>query len=226
MKLIVSILGLVISFNLFASEAIGFYSKGKIENSVSIDDYSESHVRKLYRNRGQLYGTTETMLALTSLADHMKANFPTVEVTQIGDISSRNGRKIRRHKSHQNGLDSDVVYYRVNEQAQPESETEWGEDFVINGKLTKNFHIKRNWEAMKFLVNNHDVGRIFVDGQIKKALCAYAKKTGEFEQEKETLRRLRIENSVHMHHFHLRLKCPAGNSRCKAQGEPQAGSGC
>ncbi|MFT6604571.1 MAG: murein endopeptidase, partial [Bacteriovoracaceae bacterium] len=108
MKLIVSILGLVISFNLFASEAIGFYSKGKIENSVSIDDYSESHVRKLYRNRGQLYGTTETMLALTSLADHMKANFPTVEVTQIGDISSRNGRKIRRHKSHQNGLDSDV----------------------------------------------------------------------------------------------------------------------
>lgn len=226
MKLIISGLVLVLSFNLFASEAIGFYSNGKISNSVSVDDYSESHIRKLYRNRGQLFGTTETMLALSGLADHMKSSFPSVEVTQIGDISSKMGRKIRRHKSHQNGLDSDVVYYRVNEQAQPESELEWGEDFVINGKLTKNFHIKRNWEAMKYLVNNHDVGRIFVDGKIKKALCSYAKKVGEFQQELETLRRLRIENSVHMHHFHLRLKCPSGNSRCKAQAEPPTGSGC
>ncbi|MBK26698.1 MAG: hypothetical protein CME70_22045 [Halobacteriovorax sp.] len=212
--------------NSFASEAIGFYSNGSIKNSVSIDDYSDSHVRKLFRNRGQLYGTTETMRALAGLADHMKTLYPSIEVTQIGDISSKKGRKIRRHKSHQNGLDSDVVYYRTNERAQPESETEWGEDFVINGKLTKNFHVQRNWEAMKYLVNNHDVGRIFVDGKIKKALCNYAKKNGEFEQEKETLRRLRIENSVHMHHFHLRLKCPSGNSRCKAQAEPPAGSGC
>lgn len=226
MKLIVSGLVLVLSFSLSASEAIGYYSNGKIANSISVDDYSDSHIRKLYRNRGQLYGTTETMLALSSLADHMKKLYPTVEVTQIGDISAKNGRRIRRHKSHQNGLDSDVVFYRVNEKAQPESQTEWGEDFVKNGKLTKNFHIERNWEAMKFLVNNHDVGRIFVDGQIKKALCKYAKDNGEYNSEKETLRRLRIENSVHMHHFHLRLKCPSGNSRCKAQSEPPAGSGC
>ncbi len=226
MKVVLCFLVLFSFTNSYASEAIGFYSNGSIKNSVSIDRYNDSHVRKLFRNRGQLYGTTETMLALAGLADHMKSLYPTVEVTQIGDISSKNGRKIRRHKSHQNGLDSDVVYYRTNERAQPESETEWGEDFVINGKLTKNFHIERNWEAMKYLVNNHDVGRIFVDGKIKSALCNYAKKTGEFEQEKETLRRLRIENSVHMHHFHLRLKCPSGNSRCKAQVEPPAGSGC
>lgn len=226
MKLVFCTLVFLFSTSTIASEAVGFYSKGSIKNSISIDDYSNSHIRKLYRNRGQLYGTAETMNALSGLADFMKVRYPSVEVTQIGDISSKNGKRIRRHKSHQNGLDSDVVYYRVNEQAQPESETEWGEDFVKNGKLTANFHIERNWEAMKYLVNSHDVGRIFVDGQIKKALCNQAKKSGEFEQEAETLRRLRIENSVHMHHFHLRLKCPSGNSRCKAQGEPPAGSGC
>lgn len=210
----------------FASEAVGYYTNGSIKNSISVDDYRSSHIRKLYRNRKQNYGTAETMRALSGMADHMKRLFPSVEVTQIGDISAVKGKRIRRHKSHQNGLDSDVVYYRVNEQAQPESETEWGEDFVINGKLTANFHVKRNWEAMKYLVNNHDVGRIFVDGKIKKALCDYAKKVGEFSSETETLRRLRIENSVHMHHFHLRLKCPSGNSRCKPQFEPPAGSGC
>lgn len=219
-------LSLLFTPSLYASEAIGFYSNGSIKNSVSIDDYIGSHWRKLYRKRGQQFGTHETMRAISGLADYMKSMFPTVEVTQIGDISAKNGKRIRRHKSHQNGLDSDMVYYRVNEKPQDAEYPEWAEDFVINGKLTDNFHVHRNWVAMKYLVNNHDVGRIFVDGAIKRALCNHAKKLGEFEQEKETLRRLRIENRVHMHHFHLRLKCPPGNSRCTPQAEPPAGSGC
>jgi len=226
MKSIFCIFFLLISFSVLASEAVGFYSNGKLKNAVSIDDYSNSPIRKLYRSRGQLYGTHETMRAITGLANFMRSRFPTIEVTQIGDISRRTGRKIPRHKSHQNGLDSDLVYYRNNEKPQAEDFPEWSELFVIDSKLSDNFHIKRNWEAMKYLVNNHDVGRIFVDGIIKKSLCDYAKQIGEFEQERETLRRLRIENSVHMHHFHLRLKCPSGNLRCEAQIEPPLGSGC
>lgn len=226
MKTALSLIVIFLTTSLHASEAIGFYSKGEISNSVSIDDYANSNLRKLYRDRRQLYGTSETMQAISGLANYMKDLYPSIEVTQIGDISGKYGKRIYRHKSHQNGLDSDLVYYRVDERAQAENFPEWGELFVLKGKLSKNFHIKRNWEAMKYLVNQHDVGRIFVDGKIKRALCSYAKKIGEFEAEAETLRRLRIENSVHKHHYHLRLKCPSGNSRCKAQNEPPAGQGC
>ena len=226
MKTFISFILFLYSFSIFSSEAIGYYSNGSLKNSQNIEDYSDHPLMKLFKKRGQLYGTAETMAAITGLANFMKNKYPTIEKTQIGDIAARNGGNIYRHKSHQNGLDSDLVYYRVDEKTQNPKNPEWEEYFVINRKLTKNFHVERNWEAMKYLVNNHDVGRIFVDGQIKKALCRYARKVGEFEAEQETLRRLRIENKVHMHHFHLRLKCPSGNPRCTSQGEPPRGSGC
>jgi len=215
-----------LSFGLSASEAVGYYTRGSVKNSVAVYDYSSSHMVKLYNKRGQNYGTKEVMLALSGLSDYMKSNYPTIEKMQIGDIAAHKGGRIKRHKSHQNGLDADAVYYRVNEYQQPVDFPEWKEDFVKNGKLTKNFHIERNWEAFKYLVNNHNVGRIFVDGVIKKAMCNYSKSIGEYSQEKEVLRRLRPENSVHMHHFHLRLKCPSGNRKCRKQREPSKGSGC
>jgi len=219
--------GFLISFSSLAGEAIGYYSNGSLNNSDSIDDHNKkSRIVKLYRGRGQNYGTTDVMKALTGLANYMKAKYPSSERTQVGDISAEDGGKIPRHASHQNGLDADVVYYRVNELSQSPQYPEWAEDFVIKGKLTKNFHIERNWEAMKYLVHNHDMGRIFVDSVIKKVLCDYANQKGELESETEVLRRLRREDRVHMHHFHFRLKCPPGSPECVAQVEPPEGHGC
>ncbi len=215
-----------ISINLFASEAIGFYSRGKLKNAVFVDDYSNSHFVKLYRGRGQNFGTKEIFFAVTGLSSFMQSQYPSVEKIQVGDLAAMRGGKINRHKSHQNGLDADIVYFRVNEFQQSESYPEWYEDFVKSGKLTKNFDIERNWEAFKYLVHNNNVGRIFVDGVIKNSLCEYAKKVGEYEQEIEVLRVIRPENSVHKNHFHLRLKCPSSNRRCKKQREPNKGSGC
>jgi penicillin-insensitive murein endopeptidase len=220
------VFGILFSFNSFAGEAIGYYSNGSIKHSHSIDDYKKSGVVKLFKSRGQNFGTSDIMRALTGLAKHMKTTYPTIERTQIGDISAVEGGRIPRHKSHQNGLDADVVYYRVNELSQSPQYPEWAEDFVVKSKLTKNFHIERNWEAMKYLVHNHDVGRIFVDSAIKKALCEFANQKGELESETEVLRRLRREDAVHMHHFHLRLKCPAGSPDCESQVEPPEGHGC
>jgi penicillin-insensitive murein endopeptidase len=210
----------------FASEAIGYYSKGSILNSLDIGEFNDHHIVKLYKPRGQNYGTKEIHLALTGLADFMKKNFNTVEKVQIGDISARHGGKIKRHVSHQNGLDADVVYFRRNEFQQPEDYPEWMEDFVKNGRLTSNFHMARNWAAFKYLVHNHNIGRIFVDGVIRDEICSYAKLIGEYTSETEVLRRIRPENTVHKHHFHFRLKCPSGNYRCKAQKEPNPGPGC
>ncbi len=220
------ILGLLLSFNILAGEPLGYYSNGSIKNAHPFSDYHFHGVVKLYQTRGQNFGTPEIMKALTGLAEHMKSRFSSIEKTQIGDISAREGGKIPRHASHQNGLDADVVYYRVNELSQSPQYPEWAEDFVIKGKLTSNFHLERNWEAMKYLVHNHEVGRIFVDSAIKKALCNYAESKGELESEAEVLRRLRREDKVHMHHFHLRLRCPAGSPDCKSQVEPPEGHGC
>lgn len=216
----------IITFSCFASEPVGYYSDGKLVNSASIYVYKKSHFVKLYRARGQNYGTKEIHLALSGLADHMKRLYPSVEKMQIGDISSFYGGKIYRHTSHQNGLDADVVYYRTNEFQQPVDFPDWMEDFVKNDKLSNNFHIARNWQAFKYLVNNHSIGRIFVDGVIRDRICSYTKIIGEYHRESEVLRRIRPENVLHKNHFHFRLKCPPGSTRCKAQKEPNPGPGC
>ncbi|TNF01084.1 MAG: hypothetical protein EP326_05230 [Deltaproteobacteria bacterium] len=217
---------LLLSLGSHAGEPVGYYSNGSLKDSHSIDDYKYHGVVKLYRSRGQNFGTSEIMQALSGLAEFMKKRFPTIEKTQIGDIAAADGGRIPRHASHQNGLDADVVYYRVNELSQSPEYPEWAEDFVLKGKLTTNFHLERNWEAMKYLVHNHNVGRIFVDSAIKKGLCDFAKMKGEQDSESEVLRRLRREDKVHMHHFHLRLKCPAGSPDCIEQVEPPEGHGC
>lgn len=210
-----------------ASEAIGYYSSGSLSNAVSIDEYRDSKTLvKLFRNRGQLYGVQELAEALDSLSHYMRSLFPTIEVLQIGDMAAKSGGKIPRHKSHQNGLDADIVYYRVNEKAQSPTKTEWGEYFVVSKKLVSNFHARRNWEAFKYLVNHFEVNRILVDGAVKRRMCSLAKSLGESTSHREVLRRLRIENTVHRTHYHLRLKCPQGSPNCRAQSEPPNGSGC
>lgn len=218
---------LLLSNKSFSSEAIGYYSKnGKLQNSQKIDSFDQTNIVKLYRKRGQNFGTTEVMSSLVGTANFIKELESTVERMQIGDIAAKYGGRINRHASHQNGLDADVVYFRVNEKEQKRDFPEWKELFVKNGELTKNFHLDRNWQAFKYLVHNHRVGRIFVDPVVKKSLCKYAKEIGEFKSELEVLRTLRPLNSHHASHFHLRLVCPREDKNCKRQPAPGPGSGC
>lgn len=221
------VFSILFSGNTQASESIGYYSSGSLNNSVSIDDFRTSQALvKLFRNRGQIYGTHELGRALEGLSEYMLNLYPSIEPVQVGDMSAKNGGKISRHKSHQNGLDADIVYYRINETPQSPSNTEWSEYFVRSGRLNNNFHSRRNWEAFKYLVENHDVSRILVDGAIKREICIVAKGLNEINSHAEVLRRLRIENTVHKTHYHLRLKCPQGSPKCRAQVEPPRGPGC
>ncbi len=211
---------------LLASESIGYYSKGSLKEGYSIDDFAQDHLLKLFRPRGQLYLHKDLGLAIEGLADYMREDNANTERLQIGDLSAKNGGKISRHESHQNGLDADLVYYRVNSIEQEVTKPEWDEYFVVNGKLSSNFSLKRNWQAFKYLIKNHPVQRIFVDQAVKKEMCKLAKSLGEQSSEREVLRALREENTVHKTHFHIRLRCPADSPKCVDQADPPTGDGC
>jgi len=135
------------------------------------------------------------------------------------------------HSSHQNGLDADVAYLRMNRvERNPDL---WGtkgfeESFVANGKVTKNFDLKRNWFLLREVVSNGNVSRIFVGPEIKRAFCNASTRidpTLKAEYRTEILRRLRPYPN-HDDHFHLRVKCPPNNERCESQVEPPEGSSC
>ncbi|EQC52336.1 penicillin-insensitive murein endopeptidase [Bacteriovorax sp. DB6_IX] len=224
------ILGLaLISFNsTYASEAIGFYSKGQLKNSEDI--YHNSTFIKLFQKRGKNYTTQEMLTELNKLADLTRRMYPNAERLQVGDLSAQNGGKINRHVSHQNGLDADVVYLRHNNYEQSEEAPEWEEYFVKSGKITKNFHKARNWFILDYLVHNTDANRIFVDQAIKSYYCKEMLNKAKYSKEEiarhtATLRVLRPAK-YHKTHFHLRLNCPKDDKRCENQVPPPAGSGC
>jgi penicillin-insensitive murein endopeptidase len=214
------------STNVLATEAIGYYSDGKLKESESIIERG-TLIRKLFMQRQRFFGTSEMQNTISDAADFVRQTYPDAEVLQVGDIANKNGGACKEHASHQNGLDVDIVYLTKNGKLQSQTAPYWEEEFVINGKVSSNFFLERNLTLFKHLILTKPVGRIFVDEAIKKQFCQYAKNNNLLKDPEtiETLRRIRIEK-LHSTHFHLRLKCAEGDYSCKDQAEVPEGTGC
>lgn len=224
LSLLLSIAAL--SFAQRQPEPKGYYSSGKISFAWELPLEGEGFMR-LFVNRNRGWGSSELLKLIQDSASEMNQRYPMRDRLQIGDLAQPGGGDLTpRHKSHQNGLDVDITYYRLNGVEQlPDIFDEFTEDMVINGKISENFDFERNWTLMKTLHAFGDVQRIFVDQIIKNELCNYARKLGEEESFSEVLRSLRHENH-HAHHLHVRLHCPREALECVSQEDPPAGSGC
>lgn len=223
---------LILAFILFqttaiqASEAIGYYSSGSIKDAESIQDRG-TPIRKLFLQRGRFFGTQEIQDIISDAADFVRQEFPDSEMLQVGDIANKNGGALKEHGSHQNGLDADLVYLTRNGKLQSQTAAYWQEEFVKGGVVTANFNTERNLALFKHLIMNTPTERIFIDEAIKRHFCSYAKKNNLLNDAeiKETLRRLRVEK-LHTNHFHMRIKCPTTDLKCKAQSAVPVGTGC
>lgn len=209
-----------------ASEAIGYYSNGKLKNSESILDKG-TRIHKLFLARKRFFGTVEIQNVISDAADFVRQTYPNAELLQIGDIANQNGGECQGHGSHQNGLDVDIVYLTNNGKLQSPKAVFWEEEFVKKGKVTANLNTERNLMLFKYLVTTQPVERIFIDEVIKKQFCSYAKANNLMNDPeiKETLRRLRTEK-LHTNHFHMRLKCPEADYSCQRQAEVPSGAAC
>jgi penicillin-insensitive murein endopeptidase len=202
-----------------------FYSGGSLFNADLLPAEGFGYV-KIHRPRQRGYGSFDLVEILKDAAAKMQIAFPSRDRTMIGDMSAEHGGYISGHASHQNGLDADVAYIRVDQTEQdPESTSGFHESFVRNGKVTENFDYPRNWAYAKTLISTGRVQRIFVNAAIKKGFCAWAKAVNEMESERETLKRLRVI-SGHTDHFHIRITCPRNSPSCKPQEDMSEDTGC
>ena len=208
------------------AQALGFYNNGALVHASELANPEGNGWLKIVRGRGRRYGSSEILDLLTGVAADIHASFPAGERLQIADIAQAQGGRISGHDSHQNGLDADIIYYRMNHQEQdPNDDSGLHESFVANGKVTPNFDLERNWRLLQKLVASNELNRVFVDPVIKLALCDYAKSIHEFSEDSEALRRMRpLVN--HDNHIHVRINCPANSPKCIVQDDPPLGSGC
>ena len=112
-------------------QSIGFYSKGKLK-TASILDETKSGILKIFPSRNRSFGNKVLLETLEDLGLRWLDKYPDSERIQIGDIAGEDGGKISRHNSHQNGLDVDIVYLRVDKTEQALDMPRYQEKFVIN----------------------------------------------------------------------------------------------
>ncbi len=223
--LVVVGVGFLSSLNVHAKEqAVRFYTKGSLVNAASLPSETSGLV-KVFRNKNRHYGANELIQMVTEVAQEVSQEHPKRDRLQIGDVANKNGGSIGKHKSHQNGLDIDIVYYRNNNREQdPSWMGQYVEKFVKNGAVTSNFDIERNWKLLKKFASFPQVERVFVDLSIKRKFCQLYKNSADPMEQ----RALHIMRPARLHddHLHLRISCPEKSTRCVPQNPPPPGNGC
>jgi len=227
MKRFLFIMTLALSSLVFGqSFPIGTPNNGSLENADCLPETGEGYMQ-LFRDVEHIWGTYPMIDMIQKAAADIARDYPGRDRLQVEDISAKNGGDIDPHGSHENGQDVDLEFFKADGvEHNPSAKHQYYADpMVINGKLSPNFDVERNWELMKALHRHGNVQKIFVDQVLKNELCKYAKSKNDYAKNIQVLRSLRHEKN-HEDHMHVRIRCPKNATKCVNLPDPPAGAGC
>lgn len=184
-------------------QAVGLYWDGRLLNGQMFPAYGTGFFASKYFRRVQ--ATTHDLQKVIEYAA-LKIYDRYRKSILVGSLSQPGGGKVSGHASHQNGLDADVYFIRVNDQ-------ELG-NLVVNGRVSRNFDTIKNYEFIKALVSTNRIRKVFVNRAIKRALCSYSRLQG---LENDPLQRKIAIESGHINHVHVRITCPITSPSCREQ---------
>ena len=192
-------------------QSVGSPNRGRLYNGVGMDTTDGIRVRKTTHS----YGTPLTVNLLGAAGADVKARWPETPHLVMGDISYRQGGRIKRHKSHQSGRDADVSFYHKGDVQLPD----------FRPMHEGNFDAAKNWHIFKTLIDTGYVQYIFIDYPLQKVLYDYARSIGYSEDDLAPLiqypRPRKGSQGIIRHvrghddHFHIRFKCGPRAVRCR-----------
>ena len=201
-------------------QVFGFYSAGCIAGASALPLQGIGY-RVMRPSRNRYYGHLSLIAFVESLSRQVAVHDAYL---LIGDLSQpRGGPMAFGHASHQVGLDVDI-WFRLEQSKRRLSQQEAEHLPMISvirparGALDMTRWSPRFRDILKWAAESPDVERIFINPIIKQHLCRH-------ETQRAWLHKLRPWWG-HDSHFHVRLRCPAGNTQCKIQKPPPPGDGC
>jgi penicillin-insensitive murein endopeptidase len=203
------------------SRAVGFYAKGCLSGAEALPINGPAwQVMRLSRNRN--WGHP----AMVQLIERVSAKGAKLgwRGLLVGDMSQpRGGPMITGHASHQVGLDADIWLTPMPARELTRQEREETSATMMVARDRKDVEptvwTPAHAAIIKAAAEDQQVERIFANAAIKKALCRDA------GMDRTWLSKVR-PYWQHDYHFHIRSKCPAGNTECKPQDPVPAGDGC
>jgi len=205
---------------------VGSPDNGVLQDGECLEESGVGFMQ-LYRELNHIYATRPMLSMLRKTAAVMEEKYPNRDRLQIEDLSAKNGGDVKGHNSHENGLDVDLGYFKADgiEHDPRTAGTYYAKPMAVNGVVSSNFDVERNWELVKTLHRFGNVQKIFMDQALKNRLCAYAKSTNDFQANQKVLLSIRHVTN-HADHMHVRLRCPPDAKQCRNLPEPPTGSGC
>ena len=203
------------------ARAIGGHALGCLGGAVELPATGPGYqVMRPSRNRA--YGHPQLVAFIQSFARKARADgWPGL---LVGDMAQPRGGPITTgHASHQSGLDADIWFTPAPKRTLNITERN-GMHAVSMVKAAGGAVDPAAWSPahvrlLRLAASAPEVDRIFVNAAIKKAACAAA------GRDRRWLAKLRPWWG-HTHHFHVRLKCPAGEAACVNQEPVPAEDGC
>lgn len=190
-------------------QARGFYSSGSLTKA---SHYSETaHVtNSLTKSRSQKQYSSEITKQVMEFAGCvLKQRYNESLLTNINDLSSRNGGQLGTHTSHQNGLDADISYPHLN------GTTERFDDFTRN---MNDGRVVAALDMARILVYTDRVKTLFTDDRIRKRFCKYIRDNGKLAEFRPLIEDYMYHVKGHHNHYHIRVKCNSQNEGCTVQG--------
>ncbi|HEX2528636.1 MAG TPA: penicillin-insensitive murein endopeptidase [Geminicoccus sp.] len=204
-----------------APQVFGSYAKGCLAGAVTLPADGDGYqAMRLSRNR--TWGHPDLVAFIERLAQEGRADgWPGL---LVGDMAQPRGGPMRSgHASHQLGLDVDLWLTPMpGQQLSPDDREELSAVSMLKPgtrELDPARFGMRQLAIIRRAALQPEVERIFVHPAIKGAMCEMA------GTDRGWLRKVRPWFG-HDAHFHVRLRCPAGQPDCRPQEPPPEGDGC
>jgi penicillin-insensitive murein endopeptidase len=192
---------------------------GSLENATQLANIGPG-IRTLTWSREENWGAGHMISLLERASEAFTRDYYPDNIVYVGDISRQNGGYFYPpHRSHQNGLDADLVYM---------GQTTFRSVLDKDGNVTERFDRARNWQYWRLLVSQQIlrqgrpvpvVSMILVGPRLKADLCRWTKENDMLKDPLNiaVMKRVRPTEG-HDDHFHLRLHCSPYHARCLWQG--------
>jgi len=203
-------------------DAIGSYTKGCLIGAVQLPaDGPNWQVMRPSRNRSWGHPMLIAFIERVAAALSQTNAWPGL---LIGDLAQpRGGPMLTGHASHQLGIEGDIWLTPMPQRRlSPEERDEMP---ATNLVAADGLNIDpKVWDQsyrrlLEYMARQPEVARIFVNAAIKRTLCQ------EAGPDRAWLSRIRPWWG-HNYHFHVRLRCPGGDTACENQPPPPPEDGC
>ena len=199
-----------------SSQSVGYPGAGTVEGGMPMID---GPGRILRHTPWKAWATEATVATLDAVLREWARRYPAEQVIIVGNMSARNGGRLKPHSSHQSGRDFDLSYPQ-----------KWDHKSELAPQVMSAVNLERNltWSLLEILRETGALEHVFIDTSLQRLLYEYALETGRYSKKQ-------LENWMeyprspgsgspiiqhvrgHVDHLHVRLKCAPKESRCASR---------